>query len=330
MTSRYPVMDPIDELTFGYRTAQVVFTASRLGIFVQLGRDTLSLETLAQRARVTPRGLRILCDALVSLALLRKTEAGYQNTETALEYLLPDSPKSKTAILYHNATLYETWGRLYDVVKEGKPVDRSQIADDLQGSEATFAAAMADVARFSARDTVRLLDLSSCQSLLDAGGGPGLYAIEFARQNPHLQAVIMDNEATLAVARENIHHAGLEGQVRTRPGDVLRDPLGGPYTMIFASNLIHAFSDDENQNFVRRCAEALEPGGRLCLKDFYLEDDRTAPMANTLFAVNMLVNTEGGDCYTFAEAHEWLAQAGLTPEEPVRQTPISSLVIGRK
>jgi len=325
-----PAADPIDEIIGGFRAAQVLFTANRLGLFDVIGADAQNSDDIAQALQSDPRATCILCDALVSVGMLCKENGMYSNSDTALEYLLSCSPKSKTAILQHNAALYETWGNLYDVVISGKPVDREQIDPRLAIDEERFAAAMANVAKFSAKETAELIDFSSAKSVLDLGGGPGLYAIEFAKQNPHLHAVVMDNHKTVAVAQANIEKAGLEERVSTVPVDAIVDELVGEYDFIFVSNFVHIFSYEMNAELVKRCVRVLAPGGRICIKDFILNEDRTMPAWNALFAINMLVNTESGNCYTRNEVEEWFTASGLQLVQEDSLGFTSSLLIGKK
>jgi len=42
-----------------------------------------------------------------------------------------------------------------------------------------------------------------------------------------------------------------------------------------------------------------------------MDPDRTQPRDGAIFAVNMLVNTEGGSTYTFGEIRAWLEEAGF-------------------
>ena len=43
-----------------------------------------------------------------------------------------------------------------------------------------------------------------------------------------------------------------------------------------------------------------------------MDETRTKPSEGALFALNMLVNTPGGDTYTFADVKETLQAAGFT------------------
>ncbi len=322
----------VDEIAAAYRGAQILMTGVRLGLFEALGEESLSGAALARRLEADPRGTRILADALVALGLLEKVDGAYRNTPGGREVLVPGPAGSKTAILEHGARLYERWAGLYDAVKTGSRVPDERSDPRLDGGARGFARAMADVGRATAAKTIEALEghgvLEGVARALDVGGGPGLYAIELARARPGLGATIFDRAETLEVARGNVEAAGLDGRVVLRPGDALHDDLGGPWDLIFASNFVHIFSPEENRELVRRWAEALAPGGRLVLKDFLLDPDRTTPPGGALFAVNMLVNSEGGDCYTVEEAQGWFREAGLEPGETIDLTPQSRLAVG--
>ena len=320
----------IDQIGSGYRAAQVLLTANRLGIFGRLGTGWMRLEVLASALQADPRALRILCDALTGLQFLEKGEEGYRTNPEALEFLLPEASQSQAGMLQHIAALYEKWGRLYDAVLTGKPADPTSLDPRLLGDEKVFAQAMASSARTIAKKTVEALDLAQVGHMLDIGGGPGLYAIEFARHNPDLHVTILDNQKTVEVARTHIEKAALTNRILVIAGDAFHDSLGGKYDFIFLSNVVHQYSMDQNRKLLQIAAAALAPGGRICIKDFLLNDDRTTPAWSALFAINMLVNTEKGDCYTFEEAKAWLRETNLSVEKVIDLTPQSRMVIGKK
>jgi len=320
----------IEDMAGGYRASQVLLTANRLGLFEALADAQLSAEEIAEALKTDVRATRILCDALVSLSLLRKRDLSYENTRTAKEYLIPGGPDSKVAQLHHSAKLYETWKTLYDVVKEGRPSGADAIDPRLVGDKRKFAKAMADTARAVVESTVAQIDLSGARKMLDVGGGPGIYAIEFVRRYHRLEAVIIDDPETLEVARENLRNAGLTDRVSLRAGDVFQDDLGTDYDFILLSNLTHIYSAQENKLLVSKCGDALNQGGLLCIKDFILGPDRVSPQWAALFAVNMLVNTDKGNCYTLADITDWFESASLTLTEVKKITTQSALVLAHK
>ncbi|HOW67105.1 MAG TPA: class I SAM-dependent methyltransferase [Candidatus Paceibacterota bacterium] len=320
----------LDDLMQGYRAAQVIMTAERLQLFARLGTESKTLEDLVTATQASRRGLRMLCDALTALGFLEKSGASYANTALSREFLLPESETSQNALVRHGARLYERWGFLHDAVRSGRPVDDSKASLQLERNEADFARAMASSAATQAKETASRLDLSDAETLLDLGGGPGCYAIEFARQYPRLTAVVLDRDETLKIAQARIDLAGLSSRICVRAGDILESNWGGPYDVVFVSNVIHVFCAEDNERLARKAASHLTSNGRLCLKDFVVQPDHTGPEWACLFALNMLINTADGDCYSSDEIQQWFKAAKLDFEREIELNPPSRLLVARK
>ena len=71
-----------------------------------------------------------------------------------------------------------------------------------------------------------------------------------------------------------------------------------------------------------RCGDADDHGDA--------NDDRTGPANAMIFAVNMLVNTEEGDTFTFAEISGWLKEAGFVNPRTLEAPGPSPLVLANK
>jgi ubiquinone/menaquinone biosynthesis C-methylase UbiE len=320
----------LDEIANGYRASQVLFTAIRLGIFELIGNGRMTFREIANATDSNPRGIRIICDALCSLGILSKEKDFYFNNGVSRQCLLADSPEPKTAILRHGARLYEKWGRLFDAVQEGRAVSENQLDPRLNHGKTGFAEAMQNTAQKSASQTADQLNLSSVNRLLDLGGGPGLYAIECCRRNPDLQAFLLDDHETLEVARNNIQSAGLSDRIQLIAGDMLTHDFPTNLDLVLLSNVLHIFSAQKNRSIIKKAFAALNRGGQICLKDFFLDSTRTQPAWVALFAVNMLVNTDEGDCYTLDEVQEWLMEAGFTRVRNIEVTPLSTAILGNR
>jgi hypothetical protein len=61
-----------------------------------------------------------------------------------------------------------------------------------------------------------------------------------------------------------------------------------------------------------------------------MSPDRTSPPDGAFFALNMLVNTNGGDTYTEAEIVSWLEKAGLVDAARVSSPPDPGVIVARK
>lgn len=321
--------EQLDRITSAYRESQIVFAALRLGLFERLAERRSTVAEIARGLETDQRATRILCDALVSMELLVKEDDRYSLTAVAAAVLVADSPTSKAHRYLLGARQYDRWGRLIDIVRQGRRQAASGPEADVEAPHA-FAAAMADVGRASVATLLKAVDLSNVGRLLDLGGGPGVYAIAIAEAHPALDAVVFDCSDTIDVARRNIDAAGLKSRVRTLAGDAFTDDLGGPYDLVLISNFLHIFSAADVQRLLGRCASVLSPGGRLCIKDFVLDEDRTSPAGVALFAVNMLVSTDEGGCFTEREIGAWLDEAGLEMESRIDLTPQSAVILARR
>ena len=77
------------------------------------------------------------------------------------------------------------------------------------------------------------------------------------------------------------------------------------------SAIAHQHSREHNRRLFGKVYEALQPGGQIAIRDIVMEPDRVRPAEGAMFAVNMLVNTESGGTFTFAEFAEDLQSAGF-------------------
>jgi predicted O-methyltransferase YrrM len=166
--------------------------------------------------------------------------------------------------------------------------------------------------------------------MLDVGGGSGAYSIAFAQANPALRADILDLAAVEPIARRHIEEAGAGDRVHVRGGDLRSGRLGEGYDLVFLSAICHMLDEAGNLDLLRRCREALAPGGRVVIQDFILEPDKTAPRFAALFALNMLVGTPGGSAYSEPEYTAWLGEAGFQQIHRVRLPGLTGLMVGSR
>ena len=117
-----------------------------------------------------------------------------------------------------------------------------------------------------------------------------------------------------------------------KTGDVvgLRGPFGTGYDLVLVSNICHMLSPEQNRDLLLRCGNALEPGGRVVIQDFILDEDRAGPSAAALFAINMLVATEKGSSYSDRDYTEWLAEAGFADGRRVAMPGPTDLILATK
>ncbi|MBP7865447.1 MAG: methyltransferase domain-containing protein [Acidobacteria bacterium] len=330
---------PTDPLPFVYETvaafqkSRVLLSAVSAGVFEALAPGALTLDDLAARTGTHPRPLRMVLDVLVGLGFLAKTGPAYANTALADAFLVPGRPRYLGDIFRHQDSLWSSWSTLSTVLRTGAAVPRADIPRPFPPGEQTrhFIQGMKNLAVLLAPALLSAFDLSGRRRLLDLGGGPGWHSLELCRKHPQLEAVVFDHPDVAAIGRENVREAGLAGRVRYVEGDFLADDVGSGFDCALVANIIHSYSQDDNRAILRKAAGALVPGGLLAVVDFFVDEGRTGPMFNLLFAVNMLVNTEGGDTYPASDVRRWLVEAGLeTVGDPFPLNDRSTLLLAGK
>jgi 2-polyprenyl-3-methyl-5-hydroxy-6-metoxy-1,4-benzoquinol methylase len=301
----------------GFWAPRVVMTANNLEIFENL-KEAKTAEEAAQSVGASLRGATILLDALAAMGLLRKKGNRYSNSPAARKFLLRESPYYQGDMLHHADVLWKSWSSLDEIVKSGRPAEAES------RDHRSFIMAMHNNSVVKAKPVLQTVGLKGVRRALDLAGGPGTYSIEMARKG--IDVTLFDLPETIPIARELAEKAGV--MVNFIAGDILNDSPGEGYDLIFVSQLLHAFSPEENLEILRRCRNALAPGGRVAVQEFYIDRNLASPVPGALFAVNMLVNTGGGRCYPPSEIAALMRKAGLreTAEKRVEE---SVVVIGR-
>jgi len=297
--------------------SRVILTAAALDMFTILHGKPATARQLAGRLRLQPRGATRLLDCLVSLGLLEKRSEGYSLTSSG-ELFSSRHPNTILPMVLHLNSLWDSWGGLTETVKKGKNPRRAVIRErDTKGMKA-FIGAMHVVGRSLAAEIAASYDAGRFSRLLDIGGGSGTYTIAFLKKDPKMTAVLLDLKGVIPMARERLRAEGLLKRVNLAAGDFYKDELPSGCDLALLSAIIHQNSPAENLALFRKIRRALEPGGALLIRDHIMDESRTDPPAGALFALNMLVNTDGGDTYTFAEVKKALERAGFVDVRLVR------------
>jgi SAM-dependent methyltransferase/DNA-binding CsgD family transcriptional regulator len=322
--------EQLDATLRAFQESRILLTAVELDVFTAIG-DGATAQQSAERLGADPRALTALLNALVSIGLLEKTEGTYRNTPLAAERLVSGSPGNDRPGMLHDAHRWHTWSRLTDLIRgTAQPEEHRSL--DTERHRALLAM-LNRKARERAPHLVRMIGCQAVRRVLDIGGGSAAYSIAFVRTAPDIIADVFELPEVLPITREYIDAAGESDRVHVRPGDLLTDELlpgGGrpPYDLALLFSITHIISAGENQSLFARCHRALAPGGRLAIHDHVLNDDKTAPRAGAIFAINMLVATRSGGTYSMTEYDSWLRAAGFRSVErlPMPGAPTSLLI----
>jgi len=95
-------------------------------------------------------------------------------------------------------------------------------------------------------------------------------------------------------------------------------------------HILHSEGVERSRALLRRTQAALAAGGTIAIAEFLVDADRRGPMNGLIFAVNMLVNTEAGNTYSFDEIAGWLTEAGFTNPRQLPSPGPSPLILATR
>ena len=289
-----------------FTAARIILTANNYRIFDKLEGRWKTANALSKEIGTDSRATELLLNSLVAIGLLKKQGNLYRNSSVASKYLVKGKPEYQGDILSHQNTLWDNWSGLDTVLKTGTPYRKSH-------NHESFILGMHNLAILKVKKVLSNIDLNGVKRLLDLGGGPGTYSMAFAKKK--MEVTLFDYPETLKIAKGLIEEAGLSRNIRLLPGDFTKDELGNNYDLIFISQIFHAYGQDECLSMLRKSYSSLNPGKRVIIKEFYIDETKTNPITGAVFAINMLVNTPGGRTYTVKEMTSWLKMTGFSKIE---------------
>jgi len=303
-------LDDFRNAVYAFRLPRILATALDLDIFTKMGSRLWTPRALAKTLKANERGVEILVRNLETAGLLKQRGASFGVRKLGRILLNRNSPDYQGAyldLLHHQ---WDNWADLTNSVKTGKPTEKD--GPDDPEYRRSFTWAMHQRSLQSAKEVAAQLKLKKVQSLLDVGGGPGTYALEFLAKNSKLQAGVWDRPPALEVAKTIAKPLKHGKRLSYHPGDLVKDAVPGKFDVIWFSNVLHIFSPSENKTLFRKFKRALNPGGRILIQDTFLMDKAGFDIQETnLFAVTMLLYTPTGNTYSAKEVQQWLKTCGL-------------------
>ena len=327
-------IDNILERAKGFMEAELILTAHEIDIFSIIGEKSLTAAEVAKETASSERGVTILLDALSALLLLNKSGSSYENTMEGRRCLCKKGIDYRGATLNHLAGMRDIWRRLADAVRTGttaRKEDESLVTD--KNRNRAFILAMNEIGIPNAVVIAEHLDLSPYKKLIDLGGGPGSFAIELLKRNPQMRATLVDLPLTLNVAKEVIAGAGMSDRIDLKEADFFGDKdadIGSDYDLAIISNVLHIEGEDINRSLLKKLFHSMSAPAMVIIHESIIEENRIAPPDRALFAVNMLVHTERGNCYSFDEMKAWMEDAGFEDIAFVDCFERPSLIVGYK
>jgi ubiquinone/menaquinone biosynthesis C-methylase UbiE len=326
----------IMQMAWGYSAPLMLEAAVRNGIFDALDGGPKTLEELALATGASRRGLRALVHALAGLDILtRESGQRFGLAPDAAAFLVRGKPAYLGGFIRHTSTqLIPSWLQLSDVVRTGRPANGG-VNNEQIGAQ-FFQEFVNDIfplsygpAQALAKE-LKLAQRNKPASVLDLGAGSGVWGITLAENAPLVKVTAVDWPDVLDLTRANVESRGLKDRFSFIAGDLATTNFGSGYDVAAIGHILHSEGEQRSRALLRKTFEALAPGGIIAVQEFLVEPDRSGPPVGLIFAVNMLVNTDQGDTWSFEEIAGWLREAGFENARQLNSPGPSPLILANR
>ncbi|MDR1054107.1 MAG: hypothetical protein LBL39_08020 [Planctomycetaceae bacterium] len=334
----------LQRVTSEFQECSILFAAAEFDFFTLILErgNQLSAVELAEVSGSNPRAVTTLLNALAGLGYLVKRRVGVGN-ESEMVYSVEqdfvelfDSRHVETYIpmMRHLACVQRNWVELARTAKTGELTATSPSILGAAQDEVSFIMAMNSIAVRLASgsvDDLRRAGLLRFSNFIDVGGASGTYSLAFLQALPESRGTIFNLPVGIDEAKKRFIGSEFEGRINLVAGDFMCEDLPTGFDFAWVSAIIHQFSYEDNLVLYKKTFNALEPGGVIAIRDFIMNNDKTAPLGGLLFEVSMLAELNTGAVYPFMEIKTALESVGFENVIFALQTEsMSSIVTAQK
>ncbi|MBB4376352.1 methyltransferase [Bradyrhizobium sp. SBR1B] len=284
--------------------------------------------------------MRTMLRLFQSWGLITNEAGRLHATAASIRYLSgksPDSVASYIATMKYKPSVRE----LYEILRDGgadtwhvergvtKSWDALMQTDEFADLNTR---GMEERGRIFAPHLATLLDCTDDTSVLDVGGGSGVYSAYLLMRYPALTAIILERPPVDELARRCLTDRNLyPDRVQVIAGDMFADPLPREATLHLYSHVLHNWGADKVRLLLSKSHDALSAGGRVAIFSCH-PDDRggyPSPPAEAEYSVLLTTGYEGC-CYSFEDMRRTLEDTGFQQVEYQKSICNRSLVVARK
>ena len=320
---------------FAYAPPLIITAAVSNKVFDSLESGSKTVDQISKETGASARGLRMLMNALVGLELLKKDRhQKYSLTPESAAFLVSDKPGALAGFFRLNVTqLVSKWLQLGDVVRTGRPAQAvnqegegteffSGLVENIIPMSYATAQTLADHLKLAkAKNEVRVLDLAA---------GSGIWGIVLAQASARVRVTAVDWAGMIPTTKRITQKFGVGARFKFIEGDLLEADFGSGYDIATLGHILHSEGEERSRQLLKKTFRALKSGGTIAIAEWLVNDERTQPLPPLMFAVQMLVNTEKGDTFSFNEIKSWLEEAGFKKVGKLEAPGPSPLILATK
>ncbi|WP_295118316.1 methyltransferase [uncultured Chitinophaga sp.] len=312
--------------------APVVFQAAKalrdLGILKAIsenGMKGVTIEEIIEKTGLTRYGVRVLVEAGLGMEMLIiNEEKKYVLTKTG--HFIEHDYLTRINMDFSNDICYKGMFHLQEAITEGKPAGLKELGPWETIYEGLTILPPKEGASWYNFDHY-YSDLAFPQvlpivfqdkplKLLDIGGNTGKFTMACFAHDPEVKITIFDLPGQVARATKNITEAGYIDRVSFHVNNILDESIPFPtgFDVIWMSQFLDCFSEDEITSILSRCREALTDDGSVYILEPFWDKQvfKSAAFCLQQTSLYFTAMANGNSQMYFSEVfYECVKKAGL-------------------
>ena len=309
---------------------QVVRTMREFGILKLLSnhKKGLTLEEISKKSEVSIYGVKVLLESTVSASVVLVEDERYYLGK--IGFFLENDKMTRINMDYNHHVNY--YG-LYDLdksIKKCQPVglqvfgdwesiypNLSILPDNAKKAWFNFDHFYSDSA-FD--DAIDIIKKSEAKKLLDIGGNTGKFSIRCASCVDDIRLTILDLPEQIEMATANIRENNLEDRVDFHPLNILdhNSPIPKDFDIIWMSQFLDCFSEDDAIKILSRVAEAMDEYSRIFILEPILDRQQHKTGSYCITNTSPYFTAMANGCskmFNTKDLFAYIRKAGLEIEE---------------
>jgi len=329
------IPERLQQFGFAYAPPLIISAAVNHKVFDVLQSGPKTVDQLKKETGASQRGLRAIMDSLVGLELLKKDrQSRYSLTQESQTFLLTDKPGTLAGFFGSILpVMISRWLRLADIVRDGRPA--VAVNQETEGTEffSQLVETIIPMSYAAAQKLAEHLNFAKMKDELrgiDLAAGSGISGIALAQKSPRMRVTAIDWAGMIPTTKRITGKFGVRDRFDFIEADLLEANFGNGYDIATLGHILHSEGEERSQRLLKKVFRALRPGGTIAIAEWLVDDERTEPLPSLMFAVQMLVNTEKGDTFSFNEIKKWLEDAGCKKVRKLDAPGPSPLILATK
>jgi len=291
--------------------------------------DGAEIREVADQVKMSYYGARVLMEAALGIGLLYRKEGRYFLSKTGHVYI--NHPMARINTDFMRDVCYDGAKDLEASINDGKPRGLKHLGDwdtIYQGlsilPEPANSSWFAFDHYYSDHAFPEILPLvfgHSPAKILDIGANTGKWALACLEYDSSVHIGLLDLQVQLNVATNNISETGYSSRVTYYPHNILDNNvmLPGGYDVMFMSQFLDCFSDQEIINILHKCHQALPDHGRVFINETFWDCQRFEASAFSLQMSSLYFTTMANGNSQMYDSAVYLKLIDETGFEVVKQ-----------